>query len=190
MEDKYIKLRQECWDQALFSFGYGYIFSKRAQRYRKYISLINVFGIIVPVTVGATATGYGLNSDFLKYAIILAIPLTILQLLFSVLMIVLKWDDQLGYSYEASKEHGNLSEEFKKIASRPPEKYEELDHQFEIVKTKFSARQEQNSKYNLREKELRKGMRYALREFKRTCYGCKTIPVSMDATDCDICGKF
>ena len=190
MEDNSSKLRQECWDLALHSFGYSYIFTKRAERYGTYINYLTVFGIIVPISVGATALGYGFNSPILKYAIAIAIPLIIIQLLFSVCSVALKWDDELSYAYESSKDHSNLSDEFKKYANRPPELYEDFDTKVNILNTRLKDRGEQDVKHKIKEYELRMGMRYALREFKRECYGCKIVPLSMESTNCPVCGNF
>lgn len=34
------------------------------------------------------------------------------------------------------------------------------------------------------------GMRFALREFQRECVGCKITPLSMEYSECTVCGKF
>ena len=190
MEDTKNKLRQECWDNALHTFGFEYIFNKRALRYSKYVNSLKVLGIIVPVTVGATAIGYGYESIFLKWVITLAIPFTIIQLIISVIAVVNKWDDELAYSYEASVDHSTLSSEFRTLGNRPPEDYEELKRLYDLILTRYNNRQDQDNKHNIKEWELRMGMRYALREFKRECYGCNKIPISMESSDCDVCGKF
>ena len=78
-EEKINKLRQYCWDNSLQTFGTSYIFSKRAYHFERLISSLKIFGIIVPIAVGATAIGYGFNSDILKYSIAISIPLTIIE---------------------------------------------------------------------------------------------------------------
>lgn len=189
-EQRYNKLRQSCWNKATHSFGLSYVFDKKAQRHSTYTNLLKVFGIVVPVTVGATATGYGLDSSILKMTIALAIPLSIAQLIFSVLAVVKKWDDELAYAYEASQDLTLLSDSFRKLGELPPKEFKDLNQQFELLNTRFKARSQQNSKHNIKEWELRMGMRSSLREFQRNCVGCKTTPVSMDSTECDVCGKF
>ncbi len=189
-EERFNKLRTICWNNAITAFGIAYIFDKKAQRHGFYTNLLKVFGIVVPVAVGATALGYGMDSKVLKAIIGLAIPLSILQLIFSVLAVVHKWDDELAYAFEASQDLSLLSDSFKKLGNLPPENYKELDDRFEILNSRLKARTQQNSKHNIKEWELRMGMRYALREFQRPCIGCKETPTSMKSTDCDICGKF
>lgn len=189
-EQRFDKLRTTCWNNAITSFGIAYIFDKKAQRHGFYTNMLKVFGIVVPVAVGATALGYGLDSGVLKAMIALAIPLSIIQLIFSVFAVVHKWDDELAYAYESSQDLSLLSESFKKLGNLPPDNFKELDEKFEILNTRLKARTQQNSKHTLKEWELRMGMRYALREFQRKCVGCGEIPVSMISTNCDICGKF
>ena len=140
--------------------------------------------------LGATASGYGFDSEILKLLINVAIPVSIFQLVFSVLAVIYKWDEELGYSYEASKDHNYLSQEFKSLANIPADNETELKRRFDILVTKLQSREEQDSKHNIMEWENRMGMRFALRQFKRECVGCKTTPISMESTDCDICGKY
>ncbi|MFN8337183.1 MAG: mobilome CxxCx(11)CxxC protein [Cyclobacteriaceae bacterium] len=189
-EQKFTKLRQDCWDNSLHSFGTSYIFNKRAVRYSGQLTFLKIFGIVVPVTVGATASGYGFDSALLKSTVAISIPLSIVQVIYSIFAFGYKWDDNLAYAYESVIDHNNLSEEFKKLAKRPPSNYSEFHHDFSILDTKLKSRVEQDAKHSLTERELRMGMRFALREFKRPCYGCKHIPISMNSTTCPVCGKF
>jgi mobilome CxxCx(11)CxxC protein len=189
-EDKILKLRQECWDNSLQSFGKAYIFSKRAEKYGRRINSLKIFGIIVPVAVGATATGYGFGSEILKLTIGISVPLIIIQLIISVFAVVHKWDNKLAYSYESVISHNNLSDEFKKLGKLPPDNFNSLQYNYDIIEAKYKARIEQDSKHGIKERELRMGMRNALREFQRKCVGCEKIPLSMESTDCDVCGKF
>jgi mobilome CxxCx(11)CxxC protein len=183
------KIRIESWDNSFHTFGTAYIFNKRAVRYSAFVTWLKVFGIVVPVVVGATVTGYGLDSDFLKWLIAIAIPLSIIQLVFSVLAVIYKWDEELAYSYEASKDHNFLSQEFKSLANIPIAN-DDLKSRFDILVTKLQSREEQDSKHNIMEWENRMGMKFALRQFKRECVGCHVTPVSMESTACDICGKY
>lgn len=189
-EQRFDKLRTTCWNNAILSFGMAYIFDKKARRHGFNTNMLKVFGIVVPVTVGATALGYGYDSNALKAVIALAIPLSIFQLIFSVFAVVHKWDDELAYDYEASQDLSTLSDSFKKLGNLPPDSFKELDERFEVLNTRLKARTQQNSKHNIKEWELRMGMRYSLREFQRKCVGCGEIPVSMNSTSCDVCGKF
>ena len=54
------------------------------------------------------------------------------------------------------------------------------------------SREKGISKANLEvtDKEKRIGMRFGLRELSRKCVGCNEIPLSMNTSNCDICGNF
>lgn len=184
------KIRLECWEFSFHCYGTTYIFNRRAIRYSEFVNCLKVLGIVVPVLVGSTASGYGLDSALLKWLINIAIPVSIFQLVFSVLAVIYKWDEELGYAYEASKDHNYLSQEFKSLANIPNENEKELQRRFDILVIKLQSREEQDSKHSIMEWENRMGMRYALRQFKKECVGCKTTPVSMESTDCDVCGKY
>src|SRR5690606_32397774 len=108
----------------------------------------------------------------LKWMIIIAIPLTIIQFLFSLLAVAYKWDDELAYSYEASQDLNLLHDDFKKLGNLPPNEYQELNRQYELLNTRFKERTQQNSKHNIKEWEQRMGMKFGLREFQKKCVGC------------------
>ncbi len=184
------KMRLESWDNSFYSFGTAYIFNKRAQRFSAYVNLLKVFGIVVPVTVGATAIGYGMDSSLLKLVINLAIPLSILQLMISVLAVIYKWDDELAYSYESSNAHSYYFQEFKLIGNLPITDENELKRKFDVLVAKLQSRAEQDDKHYIKEWENRMGMKYSLRQHQKKCVGCDEIPVSMNSTNCYICGKY
>ncbi len=104
--------------------------------------------------------------------------------------VIFKWDDELAYSYEASQDYNNLSNSFNKLGNIPPEDKEILEKNIDILDARYQSRSEQDAKHSIKEWELRRGMRYALRQFKRECVGCNMTPLSMESTDCDVCGKF
>lgn len=189
-EQKILRLKTKCFDNSFHSFGKAYLFEKRAQHYNKLINWLTVLGIIVPVSIGATASGYGLNNEFLKNIISISIPVSIIQLLISISSVVYKWSDQLSYANETVQEHYFLSERFKKLGEFAPNNYTLFDHEFEILNTRLKSRIEQDSKHGVKEWELRMGMRFSLREFQRECVGCKITPLSMEYSECTVCGKF
>jgi mobilome CxxCx(11)CxxC protein len=189
-KEKIKKLQIKSNDNSFHSFGKAYLFEKRARHYERLISLLTVLGIIVPVSIGATVLGYGINNDFLKIIITFAIPVSIFQLLISIISVVYKWSDELSYANESAQEHYFLSDRFKKLSEFPADSFIENDHQFEIINTRLKSRIEQDSKHNIKDWELRMGMKYALREYQKECTGCNIIPISMEYTDCPVCGKF
>lgn len=189
-KDKIEKLRQKCHDCSFHSYGKAYIHEQRSQKYGKYINLLTTLGIIVPVTIGATVLGYGIENNTLKFMISIAIPMSIFQLIFSLISVVYKWSDELAYSNESAQEHYFLSERFKKLGEFPPSTFTELNFEFELINTRLKSRTEQDSKHSFKDWELRKGMRYSLRENQKSCVECKKIPTSMENTECNVCGKY
>lgn len=177
-------------DFGIIGFAYGYIFDMKAKRFSKYVTLLKVFGIIVPASIGATALGYGIDSNFLKLILVVAVPLTIGQLMVSIFAVLNKWDEELAYAYEASQDLNLMTDDFKKLGDLPPSGFIELDIEYELLNTRFKARKQQNSKHNIREWENRMGMRYALRQYQKSCVGCDSIPLSMESTNCPVCGNF
>lgn len=188
--EKHDKIILAASDKAFHSFGFSYIFDNRIKLYLRNINALKFFGIIVPLVIGAIALGYGQNPNVLLVAIIIGTPIIILQLVISALSIVYKWDEELSYSFEANNDYNNLYDEFNNLYKFPSQDIFTLEKNFEILQTKLNNRETQNSKHNLTEKELRKGMRYSLREHKKECVGCKKIPIDMTSTDCGVCGKF
>jgi mobilome CxxCx(11)CxxC protein len=184
------KMKFECWDNALHSLGTAYIYEQRSKDYKKKISRLKISSLIIPCFVGLVALGYGFNSNFLLYAIYIAIPLSIIQLLISVPANINNWDGELSYSYESNTDNSILSNNFDTLASRPPLDNNDFHHRIEVLKAKLASRETQDIKHPISEDEKRMGMRYALRYFQRECVGCKTVPVSMESTKCDVCGNF
>lgn len=189
-EEKIEKLRNKCHDNSFHSYGKAYIHEQRCRKYGMYINLLTTLGIIVPVTVGATVLGYGIQNTSLKLMISIAIPTSIIQLIFSLISVVYKWSDELSYSNESAQEHYFLSERFKKLGEFPPGSFNQLNFEFELINTRLKSRKEQDSKHSFKDWELRKGMRYSLRENQKQCIECKSIPTSMENTECNVCGKF
>ena len=189
-EEKIEQLQIESHNNSFHSFGKAYLFEKRARHYNKLINWLTVLGIIVPVSIGATVLGYGIDNNFLKILIAVAIPVSILQLIISIVSVVYKWSDELSYANESAQEHYFLCDRFKKLGRFPPDNFRDADHSFEIINTRQKAREEQDSKHNIKDWEFRMGMRYALREYKKECIGCGEIPKSMDYSDCPVCGKY
>ena len=189
-QEKIDKIKLESSDKAFHSFGYSYIFTKRIKCYLRYINVLKFFGIVVPLTVGALAIGYGVKPAMVVISITIAIPLTIIQLIISTLSIVYKWDDELAYAFEANQDYSHLYDEYTKLYKFPLSNITELEKQFEILKTKHNNRENQDSKHNITEKELRMGMRYSLRQNKKECAGCNIVPTTMVSSKCGICGNF
>lgn len=183
-------LRQDAWNNALHSYGYGYLYSLRSQSLNRKLNIITFLGIVIPILIGGIVTTYGLTSPILKYLLMITAPLSIIQLVISVWSIVANWNASYAYYLETSFDNYNLSSNFEKIGKYPPHSVNELKTELVKVIALRENRDKQDNKYPLNEVEKRRGMRYALRKFKRSCAGCNIIPVNMESTDCGVCGKF
>jgi len=185
-----IKLINDCRTSAFHEFGTGFIFEKRASKYRRLLKSLKIMGIIVPVSVGATASGYGFDSQVLKYMIIISVPVSIIQLVISVIAVASNWDEELDYSFESSRHHSELYAKYKKLADYPPSSLDDFERQRALIDTESQQRSNSDKKHPINEWENRLGMRYSLREYQKACAGCTETPVSMNSTNCDVCGNF
>ncbi|MBN1225059.1 MAG: hypothetical protein JXB23_17555 [Candidatus Aminicenantes bacterium] len=190
MADSLDQKRLECWDIAVHAFGTARIFEERAKKLKINLKWITFFGIGVPMSVGGVLMAFGLNSAYLPIAMTTASVLGVFQLIFSLWSLVSRWEDNLSYSLESGSLNHRISRNFKSLAIDPPSNQEVFRMRFEILSVEEANRNDLDNKQGITEKERRMGMRAALREFKRPCAGCKEIPTSMKATDCNICGNF
>lgn len=190
LDDDYDNLRQDCWNDALHSFGTAYIYSKRSQKIGKLLKLNNFLGIIVPVIIGGIVTSYNISADILEIILILAAPISIIQLILSVLSLTNKWDDSYSYYLESTNDNSQLSNDYNNLGRYPPEGKNDFKGKKDIIDVKYQIRNTNDSKYPLSDKEKREGMRYSLRNFRRSCAGCDIKPVDMKSTNCGVCGDF
>lgn len=189
-KEQHDRLRQDAWNYALNSYGYGYIYNLRSEKLNRNLNIITFLGILIPVLIGGIVTTYGLTSPLLKYLLIITAPLSIVQLIISVWSVVANWNAAYAYYLETSLDNYNLSSNFEKIGKYPPQSANDLKTELDKIIVLRENRDRQDNKYSLNEIEKRRGMRYALRKYKRSCAGCDTIPVNMDSSDCGVCGKF
>lgn len=188
--NKQEQIRQDCWSKAINCLATSYIFQNKALSYGKYLRYINLLGIIVPLIIGGIAMGYNEESEYLKYAVWVATPLSLIQLTLSGIALIFKWESSLSYSLESQAENRILSDEFRELARYPPNDITELERKYELLITRDNERIKQDEKVEFSSKENCKGMRYALKILQINCPVCGDTPKSMQATDCDNCGKF
>ncbi|MDD2819710.1 MAG: hypothetical protein PHW29_00455 [Flavobacterium sp.] len=189
-KEEYNKLRQDAWNEALHSFGYGYIYTLRGGSLSKKLNLITFLGIVIPLLIGAIVTTYGVNSPLLFYMLWVAGPLSILQLVISVWAVVNNWNSSFAYYLETSLDNYKLANDYEEIGKYPDKTVIGLKTQLEKINVLRDNRDKQDNRYPLKDFEKRKGMRYALRKYKRDCAGCNIKPVNMKSSDCGVCGNF
>lgn len=184
-----VQIRQKCWDRALEAFGTGYIFEKRANRLRYQLRILTFLGIVVPLVAGAIVLAFG-KVALSPFLLIPAGILGIIQVVGSLWSLVARWDDVYSYAIESLNSNYRLSNNYQRLAENPPEALSELQIQFNLLDREDEFRSAEDYKQAISEKEKRKGMRAALRKFRRPCAGCGQVPTSMKSTDCSICGQF
>lgn len=188
--DEYDNLRQDCWNDALHSFGTSYIYSKRSRKIGKLLKLNNFLGIIVPVVIGGIVTSYNVSAVALEIILIIAAPISVLQLILSLLSLTNKWDDSYSYYLESINDNGQLSNDYTNLAKYPPQEKSDLKMKKDIINIKYQIRNTNDTKYPLTDEEKREGMKYSLRNFRRSCAGCNETPTDMKSTNCGVCGNF
>nr|WP_315200594.1 mobilome CxxCx(11)CxxC protein [uncultured Flavobacterium sp.] len=188
-ETRIENIRIECHENKFHCYGKSYIYGERVNRYERRLRFINFIGLAVPLMFGGFVLTYG--GDYItNLSIYLAGPVLLIQLLLSAFALVFKWDDELAYSLEATRDHNLLSQDFKTLGQFPPVGVDELTIRYNILNEKLKSRNEQDVKHDLSNKERIKGMRWALREFSKTCINCNNIPYAMEKTNCPVCGKY
>jgi mobilome CxxCx(11)CxxC protein len=192
MTDEAERICQECWDRATYAYGTGAIFLLRSRRYKQGLRALTFLGIAIPVLIGGVVLAFGTGARYLPYLLTSAGLLGIFQLGLSAWSLAYTWPDSLEYSLESAAENFDISEKFKELAKQasvaavPPE----FPVRYAEVKARDDARMAADNKKQVTEKELRYGHRAGLRQFGRECEGCHHVPVSMDPTDCPVCGRF
>lgn len=180
-------LRQECWTRALYAYGTASIFERRARQLRPWVRGLTFLGVAVPASAGGVLLSVGPNAAAIPWLLAIAAPLGVLQLVLSVWSLSARWDDSLVYFQESATDNHRLSEQYRKIAADPPQ---DARLRFEILEASYQARCDADYKQVISEKEKRRGLRAGLLQFRRKCAACNSVPDSMRASKCGVCGDF
>lgn len=179
-------IRKQSWDRATDAFGTAYIFERRARRLHRSLRILTFVGLLPAVVVGAFALSFGL----IAIVVTVAAAVGIIQVVVSLWALVDQWVDKHAYAVESVAVNNRLSSRFSDLARNPPPNPQQLHREFESIKVDDEHRRDLDIRRNISEKERRRGMRAALRQFHRPCAECHKVPASMQATDCGVCGSF
>lgn len=182
--------RRICADSALYSHGTAYIFERRAAKIRTKIYILTFLGIAGPASVGAIIGTYGLDAGYIKILLSIAGFIAIIQFIFSIWSVVSGWDRNLSYCLESKAANYRLASQFEILCRTDSLSPSEFDIEFQLLCREEEFRKNQDNQHDIREDEKRMGMRYGLRQYQRSCAGCKQVPNSMNSTECGICGNF
>ncbi|SRR6266568_3957165 len=182
--------RQECTDSALRCFGTAYIFERRASPIRSRLRWLAFLGIAGPAALGAIVATFNLNKTALTVAIGVAGLIGIGQLIISIWSLVAHWDDSLAYDIESMSVNYRLAGDYSKLGKAQSLTPQEFDVQFRVLEAEAGLRTGLDQRQDLTDREKRMGMRAALRQYGRACAACKVVPVSLESTNCSVCGQF
>jgi mobilome CxxCx(11)CxxC protein len=188
MENLHNKIKVDCWNNALDSLGYSYIYSKRVAKIERWLRWSKVLGLVIPVALGGIVSGYYANQQVMIVALNSASIISIAQLVISTYLVSTGSDEKLINYMGKSTEYSLLSGEFEGLAKYPIDEFDKYKQKFDILVERGNGIGKGN--YEIKDEEKRMGMRYGLRQFNRQCVQCEKIPYSMNATECDVCGNF
>lgn len=183
------QIRQKCWDRALEAYGTGHIFEQRAICFRRRLRILTFLGIAVPATIGSIVLSFE-KFLLLPYLIGIAGILLSLQLIGSIWSLVARWDDSYAYALESLTANHRLSSSYQRLAENPSSELADFQLRFDLLEKEDQLRSTEDYKQGITEEEKRAGMRAALRRFRRPCAACEEVPVSMDPSNCEVCGNF
>ncbi|HEV2327949.1 MAG TPA: mobilome CxxCx(11)CxxC protein [Verrucomicrobiae bacterium] len=180
----------DCTKSAIFCFGTAYIFEQRARSVRWRTNWLTFLGIANPIAVGATVGAFSADSKITVVMMTLSAGLSVPLAVLSVWSLVAKWSDNLSYFLETKTDNYRLASQYRQISQNPSLAEAEFEKQYSILETQGQIRKAQDERYDISDKEKRKGMRAGLCEYQFPCAGCDTIPKSMESTFCPVCGQF
>ena len=182
-------LRSQCRVDAVHAYATSYIFQRRARTLKKRVQWITYIGFAVPMIVGLIVSAYG-HFKSLPIIIAVAAAIGIGQATISLWAIVGGWVDGATYAATSAAANDLFAARYAELASNPPADIRSFWEQYQVLKTEYRARTDQDFQQGVREAEKHMGMRAALRKYQKACAGCGQVPVDMKATKCGVCGDF
>lgn len=189
-------LKDNEWAKAIEAFGTAYIFEKRAEAVKWKLKLLTFTGLALPLLLGGVALRFGQDSILFWIVYPLAGTVGIAQLALSLWSVVSGWNDAMAYSLESMTHNYRLSTLFSDLAKSRKSNKNDEEKRFQVLIAEYRVREDADLKKQVSEKEKRKGMRAALRQFRKSCYGCGEVPTSMDlksnpkSENCPVCGNY
>jgi len=186
IRQRVLTITNSCWDKALHAIAVYYILRRRADKIERLMNINKITGIIIPILIGSIATTYSDKADLLKIFILITSPIAILQLLLTGYLMASNKENNYTSFVAGAIKNNQLNHDFEHLA-RNPLPYPEFQIKYDLLCEKERLLKEDDS---FSDKEQRKGMRYALKTYRRACAGCGIEPNNMQSTNCDVCGNF
>jgi mobilome CxxCx(11)CxxC protein len=180
----------DCRNRALFAYGTGQLFVRRARRYRWGIRWLAFIGIAGPLLIGGVVVGFGTNPAHLKLLLGAVAIVSIVTLIMSAWSLATSWPENLEYAITSSVDNLELSPRFRELAETAVAPPADLEIRYAALRARDDSRRGADYAKGVSEKERRYGHRAGLVQFQRECAGCKQTPVSMTPSKCEICGRF
>lgn len=188
-EERHNQLRNNCWIQAVETYGTAYIFQEKAKKWLLALQILDFYALVLPISVGAIVISFGADVLWLPLVLLIVGALGVIQLVAFLWAIVMNWQNKHAYAVESAADNWRLSEDFKQLGEKPPARGE-FESRYDLLSKEHQIRTSRDEHFGMSQKEKRQGMRAALWQFGRKCGGCGVAPTSMKATNCDVCGNF
>jgi mobilome CxxCx(11)CxxC protein len=186
------------WDQALKAYGSSYVFKRRVDSFRPRQRTLTFFGLAPAITLGSVVGISEAWAQIIPYLIPIMGTVTGIQLIFTLVSLIAKWDDECAKAEERCKVNSELFREWKTLLDIWPENFEhdsKFREKFDEVWRSDSAAQDVDNPL-VTDVERRIGMRAGLLQFQRPCIKCELVPESMQPPlappdkVCKTCGNF
>ncbi len=177
-------------DRELNSFGTAAIFERRLSIYKSRLRNLSFVGLVLPLALGGLVIAVGAQWEGLDLIIAITGILAAIQGVANLWALAARWEDRLASSQEAATASASLELSYGRlkesaIAGRLDAQSAELAR----LDQAYDAQDALDRRQEIEDPERRLGMRKALRQLKRPCGGCGITPVSIENTDCPVCGR-
>ncbi|HGL6357331.1 TPA: mobilome CxxCx(11)CxxC protein [Citrobacter amalonaticus] len=187
------KTRAEVAHIEFISYGTSRIFDRRMRSLDWKRKVVTFLGAFVPLMIGGAVLSFGLDAPFLPICIAVAGGASIVQLAFSLWSLVSGWDRSYSDCMASVKENTAIYNLARSIGKKIGKLNEgKLDILIDDLTEKYERREQEDLALCVNDKELRYANRVSCFYFKKKCYVCNTIPLTLKPRKCtcDGCGKF
>lgn len=177
-----------CLNKELDSYGTSRVFKQRMDKLFFKRNLVTYLGVAVPALVGASALAFGTKVfEFLVYPAGVAV---VIQLGVSLWAIVAQWDGKFAYAVNAMQANLRICQSWKSLRANPPPNQQDAQDAFDLLSAEDGRQEAADLTQNIKDSEIRYGMRMSLYQYRVACAVCKLVPENPKPTDCHTCGKF
>lgn len=182
---------QTCWHRSFYAFATAYAFSRRTSLYRRLLNFISALGVATPAILGTLVISFGTKLPHIALLVVICTIVGLAQFVLSMISVIYGWPAALESSMNSTIENNAISDKFQLLAKmasdKPPP---DFDARYRELMMLDDQQRKVDARIGLSDSELRRGHRAALRNFQWPCTACMTVPVSMDPSNCGICGDF